>query len=282
MPNTAVIQEKTKERRKNIIKLFDQLTYRYGRNTVWDDWIYMCASSMSQTVDFKQNREDEYLRRINSYDKDAQNLLAEMFAELTLAFKEERFGDILGDIYSSMGMANNKNGQVFTPYHISKMMAAISGGSPESLKAEIENKGYIAVSDPCCGAGVMLVAFADYCMDCGINYQDSVLFVAQDIDPVASLMCYVQMSLLGMPGYIMIGNSLIASAEYDIWVTQMYFWKGFHYRNQAEMFKKALTETTAAEIIQKPEPQKIIIPAQDIDVVLREAENGQFTFDFAS
>jgi len=279
----AVIQEKVKDRRKNIIKIVEKLAYRYGRHTVWDDWIYMSAASMSQAMDFRQGREDEYLRRINSYDKEYHTLFAEMLGELAFAYEEECFGDILGDIYSSLELTNKKNGQFFTPYHVCKMMAAMQT-SKEHLPVEIQNKGYITVNDPCCGAGAMLIAFAEQCLECGINYQQSVLFVAQDIDPVAARMCYVQMSQLGMPGYVIIGNTFIPSDNYDIWFTPMYFLQGFHKRTQTDMPEKAAAETTAPDIVQQPETQKIIIPAAKADVVLRETDSGQFAFDldFAS
>ena len=282
-PAVINVHEKNKKRRKTLTELFDKLAQRYGRHTAWSDWIYMCAASISQVMDFKQGREDKYLHLINSYDKEYHNVFPEMFGELTFAFEEEGFGDILGDIYSSMRMTNDKNGQVFTPYHISKFMAALNGDA-DSLAAEIERRGYITVSDPCCGAGVMLISFADHCKDCDINYQESVLFAAQDIDPVAALMCYVQMSLLGMPGYVIIGNALSGQApEADsTWYTPMYFWQGFHYRTQTDIPEETEDTAITTEIVRQPETQKIIIPAAKIDVVLRETDSGQFAFDFAS
>lgn len=42
----------------------------------------------------------------------------------------------------------------------------------------------------------------------GVNYQKDVLFVGQDIDKVVAMMAYIQFSLLGCPGYIIVGNSL--------------------------------------------------------------------------
>jgi len=274
---TAVIAEKKKEHRKNFIEIFDKISYSHGKYNVWRDFIYMCAAALSQPLDFKQDREDEYLRIIKSYNKETQELFAEMFSELTLIYEEEGFGDILGETYASAGMTNDKNGQFFTPYHICKFMAGLQGDA-EGLTAEIERKGYISVSDPCSGAGAMLIAFADHCMECGINYQQSVLFVAQDIDHIAALMCYVQMALLGMPGYVIIGNSLIPSDQYDVWYTPMYFLQGFNYRTQRNVIP--VEESIADSIVHQEEPQVMIIPEISMDVILRETDNGQFEFDF--
>lgn len=58
----------------------------------------------------------------------------------------------------------------------------------------LKGKRYISVNDPACGAGAMLIAFANVAKKHGINYQKHVLFVAQDIDRTAAMMCYIQMS----------------------------------------------------------------------------------------
>lgn len=81
----------------------------------------------------------------------------------------------------------------------------------------------------------MLMAFANVCKDdMDINYQRSVLFVGQDIDEVVAKMCYIQISLLGCPGYVVVGNSLsepicgtTIEPSYkrpeNIWFTPLYF-----------------------------------------------------------
>ena len=60
-----------------------------------------------------------------------------------------------------------------------------------------------------CGAGALLVSFANVCKRHDINYQQKVMFVAQDIDYTVGLMCYIQLSLMGCAGYVVIGDTLI-------------------------------------------------------------------------
>lgn len=53
-----------------------------------------------------------------------------------------------------------------------------------------------------------------------------VLFVAQDIDPLVCKMCYIQMCCIGVPGVVVVGNSLYPDAERsptDFWFTHKYF-----------------------------------------------------------
>ena len=61
-----------------------------------------------------------------------------------------------------------------------------------------------------------------------MNFQNHVLVTAQDIDYTTALMCYIQLSLLGMAGYVKIGNSLTEpmstnDATDNYWFTPMYF-----------------------------------------------------------
>lgn len=122
---------------------------------------------------------------------------------------------------------------ILYPWHIAELMARMLAG--KEIKQQMESQGYISVNDPCCGAGCMLIAFTNVCKnDLDINYQQSVLFVAQDIDSVVAKMCYIQISLLGCPGYVVIGNLLsypvcgsVIEPSYkrpeNIWYTPLYF-----------------------------------------------------------
>ena len=61
-----------------------------------------------------------------------------------------------------------------------------------------------------------------------LNYQNHLLVVAQDIDETVALMCYIQLSLLGVAGYVKVGNSLTEPMtgndnKENYWFTPMYF-----------------------------------------------------------
>ena len=108
--------------------------------------------------------------------------------------------------YMALDLGNDHAGQFFTPYNVCRMMAEITG---TDLQARVERDGWISVNDCACGAGALLVAFANACTRQKINYQTSVLFVAQDIDYIVGLMCYLQLSLMGCAGYVVIGDTLL-------------------------------------------------------------------------
>lgn len=138
-------------------------------------------------------------------------------------------------------LGNHWVGQFFTPYDVCRVMAGIS---LSNVVEEIEHKGYITVNDCACGAGATLIAAAheigQKLHEAGIdlrkgeekltvrNWQNHVLFTAQDVDFVAGMMCYIQLSLLGAAGYIKIGNTLTdpmhdGDSKENYWYTPMYF-----------------------------------------------------------
>lgn len=86
------------------------------------------------------------------------------------------------------------------------------------------------VSDPCCGAGCLLLAgynaMREQLEPTDPDWDKYVLFVAQDIDPLVCKMCYIQMCCIGVPGVVVAGNSLFPDAEReptDFWFTHKYF-----------------------------------------------------------
>jgi len=233
-----IIRRLGQEHRQELVKLVKQAATMTSAWRIWDDFMFMAAAALAQPLRWVQKREDEYLKRIGQYDPKVQALFPMMFAEIVEALEQEGITDVLGDIYMELEMYNHWKGQFFTPNPICRMMAEMQFTDVVEL---IEHQGFITVNDPCCGSGAMLIAFAQICKDKNVDYQRKVLFVGQDIDPVVVRMCYVQMSLLGMPGYIIIGNSLLCPPvdgkmhpECEYLYTPMYYIHGFRWRRQRE------------------------------------------------
>lgn len=220
---------------KELVRLFDQLAQRHSRWEVWADFVYMTAATLSNAVDKAhfEDREKNYLAIARKYSKAELEAVAEMFALVVTGIDENTDQDFLGELFMGLDLGNQYKGQFFTPYNVCRMMAQITG--TDDLKARLQRQGWVSVNDCCCGAGALLVAFANECTRQHINYQTNVLFVAQDIDLTAGLMCYIQLSLLGCPGYVVIGNTLtepsvsldgrglIPQDRGNVWYTPFYF-----------------------------------------------------------
>lgn len=216
---------------KEFEKVFKKLTYRHQPWDIWRDFVTMFACSLSNPVDktHYDEREKLYLEIINRYPKNEQNLFPELAAYTIMALEENPEQDFLGHIYMTMNLGNQNKGQVFTPYHVCELMADITMDDVTDL---VNEKGYISINDCACGAGATLIAAINKAKNKlgqdGFNFQNHVLVVAQDIDTTVALMCYIQISLLGVAGYVKIGNSLTEpitanDSTENYWFTPMYF-----------------------------------------------------------
>ena len=223
---------------KEFLKTFHSLTIRRRDWDIWTDFVTMAACSISNAVDkfHFDEREKTYLRIVNKYDKEERQLFPQLLAYTVLALEENPEQDFLGDIYTELGLNSKEHKQIFTPYHICHMMAEITFGD---LVTQVEEKGYVEINDCCCGAGATLIAAANvakYKLEkAGLNFQNHILVTGQDIDYLVTMMCYIQLSLLGVAGYFKVGNALTEPmTDHDdlstYWFTPMYFFPVWHYR----------------------------------------------------
>lgn len=238
---SSVTRQVREDHQKNIVRSFDSLSQRHARWQVWADFVMMAAIEISNAADHvnKARREETYRSIAKKYNVGEHKAFGEMFTEIVLGMEENADQDFLGELFMALELGNDRVGQFFTPYSICACMARISG---TDLQQRIREDHWISVNDPACGAGALLLAFANECTRQNVNYQTSVLFTAQDIDLISGCMCYIQLSLLGCPGYVVVGDTLAhPSTSYDrrglfpresenVWYTPLYFTEIWHYR----------------------------------------------------
>lgn len=216
------------------LKTFRKLTHTHRAWDVWRDYILMYACAISNALD-KENfdqREKRYMEAINRYSKEEQKIFPELTAYTTMAFDENPERDFLGKMFMGLELGNQLTGQFFTPYCVCELMAEVATAN-NTVKA-IKECGYATINDSCCGAGATLIAGVHAIRKQlekyhpPLNYQNHVLVVAQDVDETVGLMCYIQISLLGLAGFVKIGNSLtdpMVTGDHleNCWYTPMYF-----------------------------------------------------------
>ena len=229
------------DQQAQIVKKLNSLEGRFSRWQIWQDFILMMATAIANVFPGArwQEREDTYLKITKQYGKKELDVIAEMAALVVDGLDKNPNQDFLGELFMSLELGSNWKGQFFTPYSVCQMMAQVTG--LEHVKNVCTEKGWAGVNDPACGAGATLIAFANECREAGINYQQQILFTAQDIDRLAGMMCYIQLSLLGCPGYVVIADTLskparsydkkglLPAAGQDVWYTPMYYsviWSG--------------------------------------------------------
>lgn len=222
---------------KAFVKKISSLCNQRQAWQVWTDFITAAAISIANSIDIcgevhdKRNAEyAECIKRLGGEDN-----AAELFNYIVKALETDQEQDFLGSIYMNLDLGSHWHGQFFTPYDICRMMAEMSlNGGGRDAKEEILDHGFISINDPACGAGATLIAAANQLRRQYINYQTDALFVGQDIDRVAGMMCYIQLSLLGCAGYIVIADTLsnpltgsdvlipCPKADQEIWYMPMF------------------------------------------------------------
>ena len=219
---------------KEFISIFDKFRYKYPKWKVWNDFLYLSAVSMANLIPTaeRKEREKRYQAIWNSYPVEYRELMPQLLAVVIAALDENPEQDFLGSLYHRLELHQQQKGQFFTPYHVSHLMAELQFAGTDL--DELKSNNYISVNDPACGAGAMLIAFANVAKSHGINYQKNVLFIAQDIDQTAALMCYIQLAFLGCPAVIIVGDSLLKPdfhPDNTIWYTPFFWMNQWKFRD---------------------------------------------------
>ena len=196
------------ETEKQFVGIFDSLCRYQSSWKVWSDFIEVSAIALANACDkssIRDKREKRYLDIMASYERSEGEKFSDLYALLVMALTENPEQDFLGGMFMQLNLGNHWKGQFFTAYSVSRMMAEMQA---ETTINSINEKGWTSVHDCACGAGALLIAVRNTMMLKNIDWSSKALFVAQDIDQIAGLMCYIQLSLLGCAGYVVIGDTL--------------------------------------------------------------------------
>lgn len=209
---------------KEFISKLQNLDRSKNIATVFKDFLTLCTCSLSQPFYKSPDIEQLYKDTIKQYSKEQAVEFSKLLALLVEAL-EENFQDFLGQVYMKLNIGNHAIGQLFTPYCVSKMMSEINFVSAQKFV----NNGVIKLSEPCCGSGGMIIAFAETMKQYNYNYQKMLYVEAIDIDENAFMMCYIQLSLLGIPAKVIQGDTLTLKFK-RVLFTPFYFINGFSWR----------------------------------------------------
>lgn len=235
-------------------KRFSTLCNTKSAWEVWADFVAMFACAISNALDKEgtvhDDREQQYQRIIKRYSERERLVFPQLLYLLVNALEDEPDQDFLGEMFMGLNLGNHWKGQFFTPYNVCRMIAEMQ---VDGIEARIERQGWAGINDPCCGAGALLIAARNAMVRRNIGPAGA-LYVAQDIDRTAALMCYLQLSLLGCAGYVVVADSLLYPAvgpgnsplllspmpEQEIWITPALYIEPWPARIQWERMRLAL------------------------------------------
>lgn len=171
----------------------------------------------------QEELEARYMQIVNTYrDKEAIRSYPRLIA---MIFKGVQSGDFLGSVAAEIGALNSEQGQFFTLYHVSRLMAEMTIGEHEP---RIEEKGYITMQEPAAGAGGMILATAHVLQNRGHDPSNCLFVSAIDINSLCYWMSYLQLTLAGIPAQVYRGNSLSQEMFESAWTAHAVPFLGKH------------------------------------------------------
>lgn len=149
-----------------------------GLNNAFTKFLELTATALGAVLDpvNAKERNQQYEDAQKGLKPDEISEFARMTALMWLSvleYKEEP-EDILGDIYHSLRLNNEWNGQFFTPDHVARLMAKLSNTVSESGSDE----GYVTINEPTCGSGTMVIASIWAMKKHAFDYRNKAFFVA--------------------------------------------------------------------------------------------------------
>lgn len=228
---------------EKIIKLLNQLAQKHNEYEVFYDFMELSALCIANKYDSiagekYEVREEQYRKTVSKYSPEEFKLITEAFAYLwnllTDSVENEEYFDYLGKLYMEFGTNSKAKGQFFTPYNVSNLMANMSLDF-DKIKAEIEkDPNYVMTVNECCvGSGGMVIAIMDQLNKNGINYAHNTFTICNDKDLRCVYMCYIQLSLLGIPAIVR-HQDTITQEIYDEFHTPGYTLQYLRFRNKVK------------------------------------------------
>ncbi|WP_416776305.1 N-6 DNA methylase [Xenorhabdus budapestensis] len=189
---------------QEFISLFNQTARYQPRYQVFRDFCHCAMAAIHNKYCFSEELEQFYLKTIRKYAREDVDRIVKLFSTTVLALAEAP-GDFLGTVFMRLELGNKHLQQFFTPWSVARMMAEIQ---LQDVSARLQEKPFVTLYEPACGAGCMTLAAADVLREQGHDPLCSLWVSAIDIDPLAAVMAYVQLSLAGIPAAVTVGNAL--------------------------------------------------------------------------
>lgn len=220
---------------KSINAKIEKLQMRTDRSLLWSDIFSIMACEISLLCDqrYKFARVREHDNLIKSYSNDEIEILKDIVSILfdtisAMSKPDEPFNDWLGELYMLSETSSKTAGQFFTPFNVSRLTAKLGTST-----ATADEHGVITIDEPACGSGGLILGAIEELRNKGINYAEQVFVHAADLDGRCVRMCYIQLSLAGVPAVIHKRDTL-SMKTFETWVTPAYTFNYLKFRRYGD------------------------------------------------
>jgi hypothetical protein len=209
------------------------------------------AKKTASTPEEADALEDRYMRIVGTYrNKDDVREYPKLLVMAVMGVQDGL--DYLGTVSSQLEILNPKQGQFFTPMSVCDAMSMMLIGE---LKPQIEKQGYLSFYEGAAGGGAMLLSTRKVYKQQGINHNLHMFAYAADLSLLAYQMCFLQLSMAGIPAYVEHANSLSGEHFEGAWTMAAYVFRDYHGHTHFDRPRESeIIELTAAS---PPEPSSV-------------------------
>jgi len=214
---------------RQIAKILDRERGHHSSRDLFYGYLSLRCANFRLEGDHYLPKDERYTLRSHT-ERDAHRLRAH-----TLAFEEIDTilhdsvnaypCDPLGVAYAELGLTSQKMGQCFTPPEVASMMTMMTLGGHDDIAKMIalarSERRRVAVSDPCAGGGVMMLATMHHIRSLGFEPIITFEMHLQDIDRACCQMSYIQACFAYAPVVVIWGDT-IAMEQKEHWATPWY------------------------------------------------------------
>ncbi|MFG6093612.1 N-6 DNA methylase [Enterobacter soli] len=232
------------EARKQFAQVFRHTAPNMRRSEVFRDFITLAASELDMAR-IRSTENIESSRRIcDRYQPSDLDAMKQLFCLMVEGLAGE-IHDFLGSLYMEQELGADEMGQYFSPSCISRLMAGLlMPGAQETIKRD----GWMALDEPACGSAGMVIAFAYWMVEAGLNPSEQLYATCTDIDPMVADMAFIQLALLGIPAKVVTGNTLTLKGSL-VRYTPVYYFNAWHerlaFRERFDAMKNILASVAA-------------------------------------
>ncbi|CDG22530.1 conserved hypothetical protein [Xenorhabdus poinarii G6] len=192
------------DHQKEFISLFNQTARYHRRYQVFQDFCNCAMAAIHNKYSYCEKLEQYYLKTHKKYEREDVDRIVKLFSYTVLGLAQSPC-DFLGRVFMQLNLGDKALNQFFTPWEMARMMAKIQ---LQDVSILLQEKPFVTLYEPACGAGCMTLAAADVLREQGHDPLCSLWVSAIDIDPLAAVMAYIQFSLTGIPAAVTIGDAL--------------------------------------------------------------------------
>lgn len=214
-------------------KIFFALCNSRNPRSVWNDFVVLSAIGISNGLQYRQERGLFSEVILSHYGKHEKQLMQGLFERTKEAFIENPNQDYLGTLFLNFHLATDSSEYHIRTYQEAERMAKL-------CIEEMESEPYTFLADPRCSTGAMLIASFNQIAKMGRNSRTQLFCVGYEGNLTLAMMCYIQMSVLGITGYVANNRKKKASngsaliAPENAWCTPAYFHRTWQARRLAQ------------------------------------------------